>query len=291
MLQQTTVAAVLAYYTRFLERFPDLPALAQAREEDVLRAWAGLGYYSRARNLHKAARHILLEHNGIFPNTFDAILNLPGVGRYTAGAIISIAFNKSYPVLDGNVMRVFSRLYAYRTNIKEPATIKKMWALADQLVPRKNPGDWNQALMELGATICIPQTPRCGVCPVALWCQARKQGISDALPVMPRRRTLIQLTWTCLWIESNGRVLLWKRSKNEKFLQDQWALPEARHLKIKPGSAVRTIRHSITHHCITVKLCTAQSPKHTPTQAAWVARRDVHNQLVSSLWFKCLKEV
>jgi len=288
MLQQTTVATVTPYFGRFLARFPDVKALADAPEEDVLKAWAGLGYYSRARNLRRAAQKIVAEHGGRFPDGFDAVLDLPGIGRYTAGAILSIAFGKPYPVLDGNVARVFSRLFAIEEDVKAAATVKALWARAEELLDRERPGDWNQALMELGATVCLPESPRCGDCPVARWCEAKKRGRQDELPVTPARREPVDLSWTCLWIERAGRVLLWKRGEDERFLRGHWSLPEARHLDSAPGPRLKTVRHTITHHRITVDVRRAEPPAVLPASAAWVERAALRERLVSSLWLKAL---
>ena len=287
MLQQTTVAAAIPRFERFLRRFPDVGALARASENEVLRAWAGLGYYARARNLRKAAREIVRDHGGIFPDDYDRALGLPGIGRYSAGAILSIAFGKPYPVLDGNVMRVFSRLYAIKRNIKDPATLRIMWSLAEKLVPRQRPGDWNQALMELGATVCLPQKPDCGACPISSYCVAFKRGLQDELPVAGKPRGFSKLKWTCLWIERDGRVLLWKRGKDERLLKGHWGLPEARRLKTPPGRLLKIARHAITHHRITVEVREARAPRRLPEGARWVAGSKLGDYLVSSLWAKC----
>ncbi len=287
MLQQTTVAAVIPHFERFLKRFPDIRSLARAAEEEVLGAWAGLGYYSRARNLRKAAQEIVARHAGKFPCDFDSVLALPGIGRYTAGAILSIAFAKPYPVLDGNVMRVFARFFGIRKDIKKAETNKEMWAVAEKLLDRRHPGDWNQALMELGATVCLPEAPDCGLCPVSRSCVAFKKGLQSELPIMPKRREPIDLKWTCLWIEKNGDVLLWKRSAKERFLKEHWGLPEARHLKTAPGKLVKNGRHTITHHRIAVEVREAEAPKALPAQSAWVPRRNIKDFLVSSIWMKC----
>ena len=159
MLQQTTVAAVTPKYESFLRRFPSLSSLASSGEDEVLKHWAGLGYYSRARNLRRAAITIEDVYGGIFPSEFDPVLALPGIGRYTAGAILSIAFRKPFPLVDGNVIRVFSRLFGMKGRAKDAAFVKKMWPLAERLLPQVDPGDWNQALMELGATVCTPDSP------------------------------------------------------------------------------------------------------------------------------------
>ncbi len=288
MLQQTTVAAVAPRFERFLARFPDAKTLAAASEDDVLSAWAGLGYYSRARNLRAAAQKIVREYAGRFPSTYEGILSLPGVGRYTAGAIGSIAFGLRLPVLDGNVMRVFSRWFAVRDNIKNAAVQKKFWSTAEKLVPPDRPGDWNQALMELGATVCLPENPECPKCPVSSSCLAFRRKIQDRLPVVSARKKAVDLRWTCLWIEKDGKVLLWRRSKDERFLKGLWGFPEARHLSIKPGALLKTASHSITHHRITAELRRAKTPDEIPAQAEWIEREDLGRHLVSSIWTKLL---
>src|SRR6202453_875855 len=187
MLQQTRVAAVIPYYERFLALFPDALALASAREQELLAAWAGLGYYSRARNLQKAARAILELPS--FPSDYAALRALPGVGDYTAAAVASIAFGRPHAVLDGNVLRVLSRMVAERGNIKSQAVRAALRAIAETWLDRKRPGEFNQALMELGATVCVPKQPLCGECPVRVHCRAREQGIENQLPVIGGRPT------------------------------------------------------------------------------------------------------
>src|ERR1700686_5037187 len=166
MLQQTRVAAVLPYYRRFLARFPTVDALARARRESVLRSWAGLGYYSRARNLHRAAKEIVARHGGEFPSRMEEALELPGIGHYTAAAVLSIAYGEPHAVLDGNVARVLARLGAVRGDLRQPKKWGSLQKTASRLLPPKASGDWNQAMMELGATLCTPRAPRCAACPV-----------------------------------------------------------------------------------------------------------------------------
>lgn len=288
MLQQTTVRTAIPYYERFLKAFPDIRSLARAPLAKVLRYWAGLGYYSRARNLHAAARKIMTEHGGRFPSSFDEILALPGVGRYTAGAILSIAFAQPYPIVDGNIMRVFSRLFGIKQDITKPATQREMWARAETLMPPKECGDWNQALMELGATVCVPEGPNCGACPLRRFCRARQLGLEDELPVSAAGKAPVDLDWTLLWVEKDGKVLLWKRSEQERFLPGHWGLPEARHLRAKPGRVLKVSRHSITHHRITARTRTAEANGNIPASARWVARGRLKNYLVSSLFAKAL---
>ncbi len=182
MLQQTRVAAVIPYYRRFLARFPSVHSLARARLNSVLRHWAGLGYYSRARNLHRAAKQIVREHGGKFPRCLEQALALPGVGQYTAAAVLSIAYGQPLAVLDGNVARVLVRLAAANGEIREPRLWRRLADAASGLLASEAPGDWNQAMMELGATVCTPRSPRCEECPVAHWCRARILGVADSMP-------------------------------------------------------------------------------------------------------------
>ena len=189
MLQQTRIAAVLPYYDRFLKTFP-LSNRSRARaQEKVLQLWSGLGYYSRARNLHRAAKEIVARHDGEFPRTLEAALALPGIGRYTAAAVLSIAYDVPLAVLDGNVARVLARLGAIRGDLRAPRPLAaaRRDARRDLLAPSA-PGDWNQALMELGETICTPQIPRCAACPVSRWCLARARGLTAEIPAPRRKR-------------------------------------------------------------------------------------------------------
>jgi A/G-specific adenine glycosylase len=212
MLQQTQVQTVIPYYERWMRTFPTLRSLAESSEDQVLKRWEGLGYYSRARNLRKAAKKILLEQDGHFPKNFDAILALPGIGRYTAGAITSIAFGLPYPVLDANVIRVLSRVYAVNQSLALSSTLKKLWDLATQLLPHKNPGDFNQAMMELGASLCSPKKPSCLLCPLRDQCLAYSLGNPEAFPVKaPKIKTeKINVAIGMLW--DRKKVLIQKRS-------------------------------------------------------------------------------
>lgn len=187
MLQQTQVATVVPYYRRFLERFPTVNALADASEQDVLRLWQGLGYYSRARNLQAAARRIAGELGGELPSTVDGLLALPGVGRYTAGAVASIAFGARAPIVDGNVARVVCRLDRIESDPRERATVELLWQRAERILPKRRIGDFNSALMELGATVCTPRNPQCLLCPVREHCSAFAAGVQDRIP--PPRKT------------------------------------------------------------------------------------------------------
>ncbi len=211
MLQQTQVEQVIPYYRRFLKRFPTLRVLAQAPLAQVLDLWAGLGYYSRARNLHAAAQKVLKEHAGQIPDDPAQLLKLPGVGRYTAGAVASIAFGRPTPVLDGNVTRVLCRYFAIRKTPSDPAVSKRLWKLAADLIPKKGTGTFNQALMDLGALICTPRSPQCGLCPLAQGCRARRLGLQEVIP--PRRRSVPRkrIRYVCAILEMNGSVLIGRR--------------------------------------------------------------------------------
>ena len=190
MLQQTTVAAVIPYYERFLQRFPRLPDLAAASLDDVIQLWAGLGYYSRARNLHQAARQIVSAFAGRFPNQFDDLMTLPGIGRSTAGAILSLAFDQPVPILDGNVRRVLVRLFAWEENPRSSRAEKQLWSWAERLTPVERPHDYAQAIMDLGATLCTPGTPNCSLCPLDSLCVARQRGLSELLPQKPQKKVV-----------------------------------------------------------------------------------------------------
>lgn len=231
MLQQTRVAAVIPYYERFLRRFPDPAALAQAPEEEVLTMWSGLGYYSRARNLQKAARQIVA--HGSFPTTHEEIRELAGVGDYTAAAVASIAFGLPHAVVDGNVRRVIARI----TNGKAESQI-----FADMLLDRKNPSRSNQALMELGAVVCLPRDPQCASCPIASECEARKAGTQDDLPVKRAKPATIHLKRKLLVIHQKGKILLAPSPRVQGF----WDLPEPFE-GARVGARLGEFRHAITH--------------------------------------------
>jgi len=209
MLQQTRVAAVIPYYERFLAHFPDVKALANAPEEDVLRLWAGLGYYSRARNLQKAARQIVAQHHSSFPDTASEVLKLSGIGEYTAAAILSIAYNKKLAVLDGNVARVIARLAAIRGDLRANGRWQELQAIANDLLSPRASGDWNEAMMELGATICTPRSPRCLVCPVSEFCEARKLGLTESIPEKRKKREGVDVALAAMvMVDADGQTLL-----------------------------------------------------------------------------------
>jgi A/G-specific adenine glycosylase len=209
MLQQTRVATVIPYYERFLKRFLTIQALAQARIESVLRFWAGLGYYSRARNLHSAAKQIVARHGGKFPRTAEETLALSGIGAYTSAAILSIAYGFPAAVLDGNVARVLARLGAVRGDLRAPKRWAELKRATDTLLDTENPSDWNESMMELGATICTPRAPRCDDCPIASSCRARGLGIQNDLPAKRSKRATEQITIAAaVLLDPDGRTML-----------------------------------------------------------------------------------
>ncbi len=300
MLQQTLVVTVIDYYHRFLKKFPDLKSLAMASEEEVLAQWSGLGYYSRARNLHKAAQKILKEYQGKFPEKPEEILSLPGIGRYTLGAIASIAFNQALPLVDGNVIRVYSRLFALKGSPSDTKFQKKIWGIAEEIIsslckrearrdfklenpPQSpfskggKPGDFNQALMELGATICSPQNPTCLICPVQNLCQTRSLN-PENYPEKKKAAVVKKLVRYAAVLKSENQILLCLSSKH-RWMKHLWQLPSLfikneqgsetlqKHLenigiktKLKP---FKTLKHQITHHQIQLQSFIANTPQKT----------------------------
>jgi len=283
MLQQTRVAAALPYYEKFLQRFPDVHALAASPQEEVLRLWSGLGYYSRARNLQKAAQQIVTKHGGQFPTRLEDTLALPGIGNYTAAAILSIAFGKKHAVLDGNVARVLARLGAIRGDLREPRSWQGLQKNADELLETKSPGDWNQAMMELGATLCTPRSPQCLLCPVAPFCEGRKLGIAESLPELRKKRATVEVTLAAaVFLDAKEQTLLLpppKRTKDKTsadhvptLLSNMWHFPTlsvtsqadgalfAFLQKLVPGVQSRKwqlvpagkVRHAVTYRAVTL---------------------------------------
>jgi A/G-specific adenine glycosylase len=270
MLQQTQVATATPYYERFIARFPDARALAASPLDDVLALWAGLGYYRRARHLHAAAGVVVREHGGRVPDDPEVFAALPGVGRYTLGAVLSIGHGRALPLVDGNVARVFARWWARPWQVKRPADAKALWALAAEQLPARGAGEWNQALMELGATVCTPRAPRCGECPVSRHCRAFALGRVEAFPPAARRRATERVRRAVAWLERDGRVLVVRR--RGALLDGLWEPPG---VELAPGEdATRAlavllrslgiratladtgarVRHAITHRSIEVEL-------------------------------------
>ena len=268
MLQQTQVATAIPYFQRFTARFPTVEALAHAPIEDVLHEWQGLGYYSRARNLHRAAKEIVDRFDGKVPSDASALLTLPGVGRYTAGAVASIAFNEPVPILDGNVMRVLTRIFAITGNPKAGTTNRQLWHIAEALLPRGNASTFNVAMMELGALVCTPTKPNCAECPVANVCKARAANDVLRYPELPPRPSMVSEEHVAVRVGRDGAFLLTQRRRGGKWA-GLWELPRVTRLdgegiheaaeraalqvcgvRATIGSHFGDIRHTVTHHRI-----------------------------------------
>ncbi len=268
MLQQTRVDTVVPYFEKWMKLFPDISSLANAYERDVLNAWEGLGYYSRARNLHKAAKIIASKFNGQLPRDLTELRALPGIGRYTVGAIASIAFKMDEPTLDGNLRRVFSRLYDVKEFADSPAGEKQLWDLAARNLPKGKAGDYNQALMDLGATICLPKNPRCLLCPIMKMCKAHENGTQDLRPILKPKKRVPQYVHAAAVIVERGRVLLSQRPAGG-LLGGMWEFPNARvnqnpaaelkkalrsasRIQVKRGEALGIVSHAYSHFKVVV---------------------------------------
>jgi A/G-specific adenine glycosylase len=261
MLQQTQVATVIPYFNRFIEKFPTLAALAEADAQDVLRTWQGLGYYSRARNLQLTAKQIVSNFSGQVPATVEELLTLPGIGRYTAGAVASIAFEERSPILDGNVARVLCRIDAVRTDPREPKTREKLWARSEQILPRSGIGDFNSALMELGALICTPRSPQCLICPVRVNCEADAQGLQERIPPPKASRpTPLCRRWTFCIRDGNRYRIEQRPIKGRWAGMWQFVTMEAREeppsldlikshfsLRVSAPVLLGVVEHALTH--------------------------------------------
>lgn len=281
MLQQTRTETVGVYFMNFLSRFPDVFALAAAPEEEVLKMWEGLGYYSRARNLHKAARMVVRQWQGIFPADYEALLSLPGVGEYTAAAIASIAFDLPCPAMDGNLTRVLSRFHGVRENVERPSVKRQLLALAGEDMPPCRCGDFNQALMDLGASHCCPGTPECEKCPLKGMCSACREGDADLLPLRSAKKAPRPVDVEVLLITCGGKILMEKR--RETLLKDMWVYPmkedvlkwcapeyevERWGIEVEKGQRLGDARHVFTHRIWQMEIwhcpvgATPQMPEH-----------------------------
>jgi A/G-specific adenine glycosylase len=286
MLQQTQVVTVIPYWHRWLRTLPDILTLAKTQPSQVLKLWAGLGYYSRARNLQKAAREILRNHNGQLPGDTKDLQALPGIGRYTAGAICSIAFNQPEPILDGNATRVLTRLFAIGENPRSTDTARRLWALAEEFVATTTEhGALNQALMELGATRCLPRNPLCTECPLKLSCRAFQLGKPEAYPHGTKRPKMLKRHWRVLAVEDGGDFLMRQRSTGQ-LNAGLWEFPTmesnngrapASWATTLVGSPMKrprqlaTLSHSITRYRIRIKVWKADLRGPRP-EGRWVAQ-------------------
>ena len=286
MLQQTQVATVKDYFRRFVKAFPTVKKLAAADEQEVLRLWEGLGYYRRARQLHAAAQAIVDDHNGRFPRDVETLQTLPGIGRYTAGAIVSIAFDQPAPILEANTIRLLSRLIAYREDPTKSAGQRLLWQTAEQLLPTKDVAQFNQALMELGSLVCTPVAPSCGQCPVAQQCAAYDLGLEGEIPISKRKLKFVDVHEAAVVVRKQSRILIRQCAAGERwaglwdfprfaiensgplFVQDELAEKVCRQtgIQVKGASHLQTLKHGVTRYRITLDCY----------QAEYVAGR-IHN--------------
>lgn len=268
MLQQTRVETVIPYFEKWMKQFPTIKTLADSSEHDVLNLWEGLGYYSRARNLHKAAKIVVEKYHGELPRDLGALGQLPGIGRYTVGAIASMAFGLDEPTLDGNLRRIFARVFDVSQPADAPTGEKILWGLAAEHLPKGQAGDFNQALMDLGATICLPKNPRCLICPLMKLCKARELGIQEKRPVLKPKKSTPYYVHAAAVIVRQGYVLLAKR-QSKGLLGGMWEFPNGRvsgdpakelakaiqtvyRLKVRRKDALGIVQHAYTHFKVTV---------------------------------------
>ena len=279
MLQQTQVATVKDYFQRFVKAFPNVKRLAEADEQQVLRLWEGLGYYRRARQLHAAAQLIVAEHGGRFPRDVETLQSLPGIGRYTAGAIVSIAYDQRAPILEANTIRLLARLIAYREDPTKTTGQRLLWQTAEELLPRKDVSQFNQALMELGSLVCKPSEPECDGCPALGLCVAHEQGLEREVPLAKQKMKYVDLREAAVVVRKNGRVLLRKCEPGERWaglwdfprfeIESEGPLFAAEELLekvrqqtgvvIRSPALMKTIKHGVTRYRITLDCYQAES--------------------------------
>jgi A/G-specific adenine glycosylase len=295
MLQQTRVETVIPYYQKWLQLFPTMEALASAPERDVLNAWEGLGYYSRARNFHKAAKIVVAEYGGDLPRDLNELRRLPGVGRYTAGALASILFGMDEPALDGNLKRVYARLFDVSLPINSQEGEKLLWQIARANMPKGEAADFNQALMDLGALVCAPKNPKCSICPAMKQCKARINGTQEMRPVKKRKKDIPNHLHVAAVVIMRRRVLLAQRPTNG-LLGGMWGFPNARveanplselpkviwagyRLRVRVKRSVHAIgvfRHVYSHFKVTVHAFECEAVKIPKVKALkWVAMKDL----------------
>ena len=312
MLQQTQVKTVLSYYDAFLSRFPTFEALVEAKDDDVRAAWSGLGYYRRARNLQAASRRILLDGKGRIPDSFDTLLDLPGVGPYTAAALASLVHGLPHAAVDGNVERVLSRLVEERRVLSESAPRRRIAALAQELFDPEHPAIWNQAVMELGATVCVPARPRCGECPWMPHCRAYANGHPERLPRTKPDRAVTKVERAVGVFRKNGAVLLVRRS-HKTLLDGTWELPGldvatskqcrdalAKHLeswlgrRVTVGTELASTQHALTYRRVLVRAFEATAhplPRPRQNDRRWIEHADIRAFPTSSMTLKLLAKL
>lgn len=299
MLQQTQVATVIPYFERFISALPTVASLAAAPEEQVLRLWEGLGYYRRARQLHRAAQVIVAEHGGVFPRAFEAVLALPGIGRYTAGAIVSIAFDTPAPILEANTIRLFSRLWRFAGDTADRAGQKFLWGAAEALLPRRGAGELNQAFMELGSQVCLPRVPRCAECPLAELCPTHQGELYEVIPRPKQKPAATEVRHLLLVVRRGKQFLLRKANPGDRWA-GLWDFPRFEAASEQPvdellegakrqlgqsieiGEKLTTLRHTVTRYRITLDCHEAHfssgSTPHAPThEQRWFRLEELEN--------------
>ncbi len=312
MLQQTQVATVIDYFQRFIKRFPNVRTLAAAQEQEVLKYWEGLGYYRRARQLHAAARQIVDQHGGKFPLAFDEVLALPGIGRYTAGAILSIASEQRYPILEGNTIRLLARLLAMETDPRVSENQKTLWSFSESLLPRKRVGDFNQSLMELGSKICTPKNPACDRCPLLTLCPTFLRGLQHTIPAAGKKTDYENITEAVVLVSRNGKYLVRRCGPGERW-EGLWDFPRYRvenqraiaelGPKLKQQFGLTTeirptdqqIKHAVTRFRITLDCFVAESVQgrlNTRSQpCAWKSPAEIEELAMSVTGRKIAKKL
>ena len=309
MLQQTRVDVVRNYYQRWLRAFPTIESLAKAPYQRVLKLWEGLGYYTRAKNLHRAAK-LVVGRDGPpgrpnrrrarrsrpttahLPHNIEELVQLPGIGRYTAGAIASIAFDQQVPLVDGNVARVLARVFGIRADVTKPATHKLLWTLAAEILPGKNPGTFNQALMELGALICLPVNPRCDICPMRRVCMARANGQQDELPNRGEQRAQKRVFHDAAFVRHGDLILLHRRPPHG-LLAGMWELPPLEKQQLPRRRPLLTLRHTITNKRITLRVfaCETSFELKANGNLRWASPNDLARLTLPAAHRRALEEI
>jgi A/G-specific adenine glycosylase len=316
MLQQTQVGTVRDYFERFIRTLPTIERLAAAEEQDVLRLWEGLGYYRRARQLHAAARQVIAEHSGRLPDNTDELMRLPGIGRYTAGAIASIAFGRRAPILEANTIRLLSRLIAYHGDVTTAAAQRALWETAERILPRQRIAAFNQALMELGALVCTPAAPRCDKCPLAAICAARASGMQEMIPLAKLKPATVELHEAAIVVLKNGCVLVRQCGHGERW-SGLWDFPrfaiesdgplfahdeiivkvrQQTGITCTPGALLFTMKHGVTRYRITLDCYRSQFVKGrlkaaTRGAARWVSLSQLADYPLSTTGRKIAKSI
>jgi len=291
MLQQTQVATVLGkgFYVRFLERFPDVESIADASEQEILRAWEGLGYYRRVRNLQKTAQAVVVQHGGEFPREHAELLDLPGVGKYTAGAVSSFAYHQAQPLVDANVARVFARLFNYRERVDSSAGQKQLWKWAGELLSHDDPAAYNSALMELGQKVCKNKNPQCMLCPVRDFCVAEEP---EALPIKKEKKATVLVDEHALWVvNAKGDILLAQEPVKGR-REGMWALPKVTESVVDGAEKLYQANYGITHHKVTLRVYLGEEAQLScDLKKAWVTVKQLDDYPMPSPFRKAVDKL